>query len=334
MMLTTIGAILIAVAVSAGTRPGDVVGLSSLSQSAEDPALRTAVERYFATQEAEDATAYLALWSRKVARPKLEQLKYIFDSGDDAFTGITIVRVLPSGDRVRTRVTAHRRRTVSRPNTPPVSIEMDMTVSLTYVKEDGDWKLVREGPAADDLAAEVLEAGTPEARKELLATDADLVGDPLLSALSRRGSTAAQLQLYAEAASIFERTLEVAQLTGNKKAQVLATALDAATGKLLENNKNPSPKTGQLDNRGSQFYLTLYWAQALAAQKDDAELAARFAPLARELTAKEQKIVEELNSVQGQPVDIGGYYFPDRKKVTAVMRPSQTFNAVLAAAQG
>lgn len=122
--------------------------------------------------------------------------------------------------------------------------------------------------------------------------------------------------------------------TGNKKAQVLATALDAATGKLLENNKNPSPKTGQLDNRGSQFYLTLYWAQALAAQKDDAELAARFAPLAKELTAKEQKIVEELNAVQGKPVDIGGYYFPDRKKVSAVMRPSQTFNAVLAAAQG
>ncbi len=122
--------------------------------------------------------------------------------------------------------------------------------------------------------------------------------------------------------------------TGNKKAKVLAATLDAATGKLLENNKSPSPKTGQLDNRGSQFYLTLYWAQALAAQKDDADLAARFAPLARELTAKEQKIVEELNAVQGQPVDIGGYYFPDRKKVSAVMRPSQTFNAVLAAAQG
>ncbi len=122
--------------------------------------------------------------------------------------------------------------------------------------------------------------------------------------------------------------------TGNKKAQILATALDAATGKLLENNKNPSPRTGQLDNRGSQFYLTLYWAQALAAQTEDAELAARFAPLAKALTANEQKIVEELNAVQGKPVDIGGYYFPDRKKVTAVMRPSQTFNAALAAAQG
>jgi isocitrate dehydrogenase len=121
--------------------------------------------------------------------------------------------------------------------------------------------------------------------------------------------------------------------TGNAKAKVLATALDAATGKLLENNKSPSPKTGQLDNRGSQFYLTLYWAQALAAQSDDKDLAARFAPLAKALAANEQKIVDELNAVQGRPVDVGGYYYPDRKKVSAVMRPSETFNAALAAAQ-
>jgi isocitrate dehydrogenase len=121
--------------------------------------------------------------------------------------------------------------------------------------------------------------------------------------------------------------------TGNAKAKILATALDAATGKLLDNNKSPSPKTGQLDNRGSQFYLTLYWAQALAAQTEDAGLAARFAPLAQALAAGEQKIVDELNGVQGQPVDVGGYYFPDRDKVTAVMRPSATFNGALAALQ-
>ncbi|HSV78819.1 MAG TPA: NADP-dependent isocitrate dehydrogenase [Ramlibacter sp.] len=121
--------------------------------------------------------------------------------------------------------------------------------------------------------------------------------------------------------------------TGNAKAKIVATALDAATGKLLENNKSPSPKTGQLDNRGSQFYLTLYWAQALAAQTEDAELAARFAPLAKALTGNEQKIVDELNAVQGKPVDIGGYYFPERTKVTAVMRPSETFNAALATVQ-
>ena len=120
--------------------------------------------------------------------------------------------------------------------------------------------------------------------------------------------------------------------TGNGKAKVLAKALDAATGKLLDNSKGPSPKTGQLDNRGSQFYLTLYWAQALAEQSEDAELAKRFAPLAKTLAANEQKIVDELNAVQGKPVDIGGYYFPDREKVSAVMRPSATFNAALAAA--
>jgi isocitrate dehydrogenase len=122
--------------------------------------------------------------------------------------------------------------------------------------------------------------------------------------------------------------------TGNQKAKILANALDAATGKLLDQNKSPSPKTGQLDNRGSQFYLTMFWAQALAGQTEDKALAARFAPLAQALAKNEQKIVEELNSVQGKPVDIGGYYAPDREKVTAIMRPSATFNAALAAAQG
>ena len=117
---------------------------------------------------------------------------------------------------------------------------------------------------------------------------------------------------------------------GNAKAVVLAKTLDAATGKLLDTNKNPSPKTGQLDNRGSQFYLAMYWAQELAAQTEDKDLAAKFAPLAKTLTDNEKKIVDELNAVQGKPVDIGGYYMPDVKKVEAVMRPSATFNAALA----
>ena len=118
--------------------------------------------------------------------------------------------------------------------------------------------------------------------------------------------------------------------TGNNKAKILAKTLDAATGKLLDNNKNPSPKTGQLDNRGSQFYLAMYWAQALAEQTEDAALAAQFAPLAKALTDNEQTIVTELAAVQGQPVDIGGYYKPDFSKLDAVMRPSATFNAALA----
>ena len=122
--------------------------------------------------------------------------------------------------------------------------------------------------------------------------------------------------------------------TGNAKAKILAQTLDAATGQLLDHNKGPSPKTGELDNRGSQFYLALYWAQALAAQTADAELAARFAPLAQALAENEAAIVSEMAAVQGKPVDIGGYYFADPAKVEAVMRPSATFNRLLAAAMG
>ncbi|MBS1694186.1 MAG: NADP-dependent isocitrate dehydrogenase [Actinobacteria bacterium] len=122
--------------------------------------------------------------------------------------------------------------------------------------------------------------------------------------------------------------------TGNERAKILAKTLDAATGKLLDNDKGPSRKTGELDNRGSQFYLALYWAQELADQTDDKELAEHFAPLAKSLAAKEDTIVAELAAVQGEPVDIGGYYYPDVDKTTAVMRPSATFNETLAAAQG
>ncbi|MBK4735415.1 NADP-dependent isocitrate dehydrogenase [Noviherbaspirillum pedocola] len=117
--------------------------------------------------------------------------------------------------------------------------------------------------------------------------------------------------------------------TGNERAKLLAKTLDTATGKLLDNRKSPSPKTGELDNRGSQFYLTMYWAQELAAQQQDAELAKRFAPLAKALAENEQKIVAELLEVQGKPADIGGYYKPEEAKVSAVMRPSATFNAAL-----
>ena len=121
----------------------------------------------------------------------------------------------------------------------------------------------------------------------------------------------------------------LANVTGNARAQILADTLDAATGQLLENGKSPARRLGQIDNRGSHFYLALYWAQALTAQSDDAELAARFAPIAAELSANEQTIVDELLGVQGQPAEIGGYYAPDAAKATAVMRPSATFNAAI-----
>ncbi|HTH66854.1 MAG TPA: NADP-dependent isocitrate dehydrogenase, partial [Rhodanobacter sp.] len=117
---------------------------------------------------------------------------------------------------------------------------------------------------------------------------------------------------------------------GNAEVDVLAKTLDQANGKFLDTDKSPSRKLGGIDNRGSHFYLAMYWAQALAAQDVNAALKARFAPLAKALTENEATIVDELARVQGKPVDIGGYYHPDLARVSAAMRPSATFNAALA----
>ena len=122
----------------------------------------------------------------------------------------------------------------------------------------------------------------------------------------------------------------LAQAGGKPRAQVLADTLDAANARFLEHDRSPGRKLGTIDNRGSHFYLALYWAQALAAQDHDPALAARFAPLAEALAAQEARIVQELLAVQGRPVDIGGYYHPDRARLEAAMRPSATFNALLA----
>jgi isocitrate dehydrogenase len=122
----------------------------------------------------------------------------------------------------------------------------------------------------------------------------------------------------------------LAQRTDNARARVLATTLDRATATFLEENKSPTRKLGGLDNRGSHFYLALYWAQELARQSDDAQLAEAFTGLAKTLAEQEQAIVEELLAVQGSPADIGGYYRPDEAKATAVMRPSKIFNEAVA----
>jgi isocitrate dehydrogenase len=122
---------------------------------------------------------------------------------------------------------------------------------------------------------------------------------------------------------------DLAEKTANEKARVLAEALDQANAKFLDNNKSPSRKVNELDNRGSHFYLTMYWAEALAAQSDDDALQGQFSPFAKELADNETKIVEELNAAQGNAVDIGGYYRPDVALTTAAMRPSATFNALL-----
>ncbi|MFT7598314.1 MAG: isocitrate dehydrogenase [Acidimicrobiales bacterium] len=122
----------------------------------------------------------------------------------------------------------------------------------------------------------------------------------------------------------------LAQNFGNAGAQIMADALDAATGRFLDEGRSPSRKVNELDNRGSHFYLAMYWAEALATQSEDPAFAARFAPLAAALADNEQAIVAELNAVQGQAMDIGGYYFPDPEQAAAAMQPSSTLNAALA----
>ena len=121
----------------------------------------------------------------------------------------------------------------------------------------------------------------------------------------------------------------LASVTGNAKAGVLASTLDAATGQVLEHDRSPARRVGGLDNRGSHFYLAMYWAQALAAQSDDAGLAAAFGPVAEALTSGENDIVAELAAVQGSPCDVGGYYRPNDDLASAAMRPSATFNSAL-----
>ncbi|WP_145008980.1 NADP-dependent isocitrate dehydrogenase [Pseudomonas oryzihabitans] len=134
--------------------------------------------------------------------------------------------------------------------------------------------------------------------------------------------------------ALAESLNHLGETTGNAKAKILAKTLDQANGQFLDSNKSPSRKAGELDNRGSHFYLALYWVQALAEQNDDAELKAQFAPVAQSLTADEAKVVAELNGVQGQAVDIGGYYHPDQAKASQAMRPSATLNAALAQLKG
>jgi isocitrate dehydrogenase len=123
----------------------------------------------------------------------------------------------------------------------------------------------------------------------------------------------------------------LAEYAGNARAKVLADALDEANARFLDNDKSPTRKLGGIDNRGSHFYLAMYWAQALATQDRDPELKARFAPLARTLADNEARIVAELNGVHGRHVDIGGYYRPDPNRMAEAMRPSPTFNAALGA---
>jgi isocitrate dehydrogenase len=122
---------------------------------------------------------------------------------------------------------------------------------------------------------------------------------------------------------------ELGQKNSNKRAEVLGQALDKATGRLLEENKSPSRKVGELDNRGSHFYLSKFWSEELAAQSDDKDLAEKMGPLAKQMNEQEAQILKELSDAQGNPADLGGYYHLDKAKADKVMRPSATFNKIL-----
>jgi isocitrate dehydrogenase len=122
---------------------------------------------------------------------------------------------------------------------------------------------------------------------------------------------------------------ELAEKSGNTSATLLANALNDANGRYLDEDRSPSRNVGELDTRGSHFYIALYWAEAVASQTVDAALAARFAPIAKALATNEAKIVTELNAAQGVPVDIGGYYHPDDAMAFSALRPSPTLNAII-----
>src|SRR5688500_11065449 len=188
----------------------------------DDPEVRTAVERFFAAQQREDAAGYFALWSTRAQRPRPEQLTFVFESGDDTFADVTISRVTAVGERVRVQVEATRSRTDTRARRPDGSaptFTSRRAWSLTFVREDGALKLLSEGFPADDLAQALITANTAEEREQLLSAEPELLNERLIHAISQRASNFAQLEQLGPARSAYERALEVARRIGNRKAE-------------------------------------------------------------------------------------------------------------------
>lgn len=203
--------------------PAFVIVAGLLAQQADgvDPALRTAVERFYAAQEAEDVAAYLALWSAMAERPRAEQLKFVFDSGDDKFSQIDITSVRARGAKTIVKVSVIRDRTstVRQPDGAPFVSHMKMLAALTYVREAGEWKLLREGAPVDALADAFIAAPDDRERENVLSEEPDLVGPLLVSAVSRQAALAAQGGDYPRAQAVYERALDVAARVGDKKLQ-------------------------------------------------------------------------------------------------------------------
>ena len=198
-----------------------LLAVSAPQADAVDPALRAAVERFYATQEAEDVDAYFALWSSAAERPRPEQLKYVFDSGDDKFSRIEIISVRSRDRTTVVRVSAIRDRTstIRRPDGSPMVFHSSLLAALTYVREGSEWKLIREGTPIDALADALVAAADATEREKLLVDEPDLVGPLLVSALLRQGAAAAQRGLHPRAQTLYERALEMAQRVGDKQLQ-------------------------------------------------------------------------------------------------------------------
>ncbi len=190
--------------------------------SKDDPEIRAIVDRFFATQVAEDAGAYLALWSARMQRPTAAQLKFIFDSGDDEFTDVAIAGVSQTGGRIVVRVFATRNRTDTRnrrADGSPIRYSTRLALALTLVREDGVLRIAGEGSPADTLATGILQAATAEARSALMDAEPDLVGEALIAALARSADAAARAGNFAAARSGYDIVIEVARRAGNRKAE-------------------------------------------------------------------------------------------------------------------
>jgi tetratricopeptide (TPR) repeat protein len=199
-----------AIAVTAGT---------AQEAPPEDPEVRALVERFFAAQQAEDAGAYLALWSTAAQRPRPEQLTFIFQAGDDRFSEIAITRVARVGDLMRVRVSVLRERTTTRPGVTLRPMTSRTLWSLTLVREEGALRILSEGVPADDLANALIAAASAEEREQWLAAEPDLLTGRLISALNRRADNLAQMQNFPAAIAIYERALEVARRVPDRKAE-------------------------------------------------------------------------------------------------------------------
>lgn len=187
-----------------------------------EPAFQVLAERFFATQQAEDVEGYLALWSRTAQRPTPDQLRFIFGSGDDTFSDVSVARATVIGETARIRVSATRSRTDARVKNPggsPRTFTARLQLSLALVREDGEWRIVREGAPADVLAAALIEANDPEARRRLLDGEPELLSSRLVDAISRRADDLAQRTQYKLAQAVYERSLEIARVIRDPRAE-------------------------------------------------------------------------------------------------------------------